>query len=106
MLKTTLHCGASVGAGSTCALSPPCGQHQKLDEYGWSVHRPHTIIGYAVGNAMNMGTTLAVYATLCKELGKPMVFPGSSVQWKSLTDMTDARLLAKQLVWAATTPAA
>jgi nucleoside-diphosphate-sugar epimerase len=55
---------------------------------------------------MNMGTTLAVYATLCKELGKPMVFPGSSVQWKSLTDMTDARLLAKQLVWAATTPAA
>lgn len=76
------------------------------DGYGWSVHRPHTIIGYAVGNAMNMGTTLAVYATLCKELGKPMVFPGSSVQWKSLTDMTDARLLAKQLVWAATTPAA
>jgi hypothetical protein len=76
------------------------------DGYGWSVHRPHTIIGYAVGNAMNIGTTLAVYATLCKELRKPMVFPGSSVQWKSLTDMTDARLLAKQLVWAATTPAA
>jgi nucleoside-diphosphate-sugar epimerase len=76
------------------------------DGYGWSVHRPHTIIGYAVGNAMNMGTTLAVYATLCKELRKPMVFPGSSVQWRSLTDMTDARLLAKQLVWATTTPAA
>jgi hypothetical protein len=53
-----------------------------------------------------MGTTLAVYATICKELGKPMVFPGSSVQWNSLTDMTDARLLAKHLVWAATTPVA
>jgi nucleoside-diphosphate-sugar epimerase len=76
------------------------------DGYGWSIHRPHTIIGYAVGNAMNMGTTLAVYATICKALGKPMRFPGSSVQWKSLTDMTDARLLAKQLTWAATTPAA
>jgi nucleoside-diphosphate-sugar epimerase len=76
------------------------------DGYGWSVHRPHTIIGYAVGNAMNMGTTLAAYATLCKELGKPMVFPGSSVQWKSLTDMTDARLLAKHQLWAANTPAA
>ena len=25
------------------------------DGFGWSVHRPHTIIGYAVGNAMNMG---------------------------------------------------
>jgi nucleoside-diphosphate-sugar epimerase len=76
------------------------------DGYGWSIHRPHTIIGYAVGNAMNMGTTLAVYVSICKELGKPMQFPGSSVQWNSLTDMTDARLLARHLLWAATTPAA
>ena len=35
-----------------------------------------------------------------------MLFPGSAVQWKSLTDITDARILAKQLLWAATTPAA
>jgi nucleoside-diphosphate-sugar epimerase len=76
------------------------------DGYGWSIHRPHTIIGHAVGNAMNMGTTLAVDASICKELGKPMRFPGSSVQWNSLTDMTDARLLAKHLLWAATTTAA
>jgi nucleoside-diphosphate-sugar epimerase len=76
------------------------------DGYGWSIHRPHTIIGYAVGNAMNMGTTLAVYASICKEMGKPMQFPGSSVQWNGLTDMTDARLLARHLLWAATTPAA
>ena len=70
--------------------------------YTWSVHRPHTIIGYAVGNAMNMGTTLAVYATLCKQTNTPFVFPGSAAQWNSLTDMTDARLLARQLEWAAT----
>jgi nucleoside-diphosphate-sugar epimerase len=76
------------------------------DDYGWSIHRPHTIVGYAIGNAMNMGTTLAVYASLCKELGKPMQFPGSSVQWNRLTDMTDARLLAKHLLWVANTPAA
>jgi nucleoside-diphosphate-sugar epimerase len=74
--------------------------------FGWSVHRPHTIIGKAVGNAMNMGTTLAVYASICHETGRPFRFPGSAVQWNGLTDMTDARLLARQLVWAATTPAA
>jgi nucleoside-diphosphate-sugar epimerase len=74
--------------------------------YTWSVHRPHTIIGFAVGNAMNMGTTLAVYATLCKHTGAPFIFPGSSTQWNSLTDMTDARLLALQLEWAATAEAA
>ncbi|MEN5018507.1 SDR family oxidoreductase [Erwinia sp. Eh17-17] len=78
------------------------------EKYGcsWSVHRPHTVIGFAVGNAMNMGQTLAVYATLCKQNGQPFVFPGSKAQWEGVTDMTDARLLADQLIWAATTPAA
>jgi nucleoside-diphosphate-sugar epimerase len=76
------------------------------DGFGWSVHRPHTIIGYAIGNAMNMGITLAVYATICRETGRPFLFPGSAVQWNGLTDMTDARLLAGHLEWAATTEAA
>jgi nucleoside-diphosphate-sugar epimerase len=74
--------------------------------FDWSVHRPHTIIGYALGNAMNMGQTLAVYATLCKETGAPFVFPGSAAQWNGLTDMTDARLLARHLEWASTSPRA
>ena len=74
--------------------------------FGWSVHRPHTIIGYAVGNAMNMGVTLAVYASICRETGRPFQFPGSAVQWSSLVDMTDARLLARHLLWASTTAAA
>ena len=70
--------------------------------FTWSVHRPHTIIGYALGNAMNMGVTLAVYASLCRATGMSFVFPGSAVQWNSLTDMTDARLLASHLAWAST----
>ena len=76
------------------------------DGFTWSVHRPHTIIGKAVGAAMNMGTTLAVYATICKVTGRPFRFPGVGVQWNSLTDMTDARLLGRHMLWAATTPAA
>jgi nucleoside-diphosphate-sugar epimerase len=74
--------------------------------FGWSIHRPHTVIGYAIGNAMNMGVTLAVYATICRELGRPFVFPGSPEQWNHLVDITDSRILAEQLEWAATTPAA
>jgi nucleoside-diphosphate-sugar epimerase len=76
------------------------------DGFTWSVHRPHTIIGYAIGNAMNMGVTLATYASICREIGRPFLFPGSAMQWNSLTDMTDARLLARHLQWASTTPAA
>jgi nucleoside-diphosphate-sugar epimerase len=76
------------------------------DGFSWSVHRPHTVIGKAVGNAMNMGTTLAVYATLCGETGRAFRFPGSAAQWSGLTDMTDAGQLARHLLWAAETPAA
>lgn len=77
-----------------------------LFPFTWSVHRPHTVIGKAIGNAMNMGTTLAVYATLCRETGRPFAFPGSAAQWSELTDMTDAGQLARQLLWAAETEAA
>jgi len=76
------------------------------DGFTWNVHRPHTVIGVAVGNAMNMATTLAVYASICKATGRPFRFPGSAAQWHGLTDMTDARQLARQLLWASTTPAA
>ena len=73
--------------------------------FSWSVHRSHTIIGYAVGNAMNMGMTLAVQASLCRARGMPFVFPGNEVQWNGLTDMTDAGLLARHMSWTAQTEA-
>jgi nucleoside-diphosphate-sugar epimerase len=76
------------------------------DGFTWSIHRPHTVIGYAVGNMMNMGTTLAVYASICKESGMPFHFPGSAAQWNGISDVTDARILGEHLIWAATTDGA
>lgn len=70
--------------------------------FTWSVHRAHTIFGFATGNAMNMALTLSVYATLCKKLGQPFIFPGSEEQWNFVTDVTDADLLGEQLIWAST----
>jgi hypothetical protein len=74
--------------------------------FTWSVHRPHTVIGHAIGNLMNMGVTLAVYGTICRETGRPFVFPGSPEQYEAATDVTDSRILARHLEWAATNPAA
>lgn len=76
------------------------------DAFTWSIHRPHTVIGHAVGNLMNMGTTLAVYASICKETGRKLIWPGSEAQWNGVSDVTDATILAKQLVWASTTDSA
>lgn len=74
--------------------------------FSWSVHRPNTVIGYAIGNAMNMGISLAVYATICKENGRPFLFPGSPTIYNGVCDLTDARIVAKQLHWAGITEGA
>ena len=74
--------------------------------FNWSVHRPHTMIGLAIGNAMNMAMTLAVYASICRETGRAFVFPASPGQYNAIADVTDAGILAEQLHWAATTPEA
>ena len=52
---------------------------------------------------MNMATVIAVYAVLCKEMGLPFRFPGSSKAYSILMEMTDAELLAKAIVWAGVT---
>lgn len=76
------------------------------DGFTWSIHRPHTVVGYAIGNLMNIATTLAVYASICKETGRKFIWPGSEAQWNGVSDVTDARILAAQLVWASTTESA
>lgn len=76
------------------------------DGFTWNVHRPHTVIGKTIGNAMNMGTTLAIYASICKKEGLPFIWPGSDAQWNGISDVTDAKILAEQIIWAATTPQA
>ena len=67
---------------------------------GWSVHRPSTILGFHHSNAMNMTSTLAVYATICKATGQPFIFPGQPAAYRAILDATDARVLAEQCAWA------
>ncbi|MCI2237752.1 SDR family oxidoreductase [Paenibacillus sp. TRM 82003] len=74
--------------------------------FTWSVHRAHTVIGHAVGNAMNIVSTLGAYAAIVRESGRPFTFPGSLAQWNGVVDLTDAAQLADHQAWAATTPAA
>lgn len=82
--------------------------YSRADDRGfsWSVARPNTVVGYGGGEGMNMGLTLALYATLCKHTGRPFVFPGGPEQYYGLSDISDARLLACHLVWEATEPGA
>lgn len=69
----------------------------------WSVHRPGIIFGQSARSFINAIGSLAVYATLCKFLALPFVFPGSRACWEeAYMDASDAELVAEQQVWAAT----
>ncbi len=68
--------------------------------WSWTALRPSTICGFASGNPMNLATVIAVYASLCSEMGLPLRFPGSRTAYGMLMEMTDAELLAKAMLWA------
>lgn len=71
-------------------------------DWTWSAIRPSVVWGFALGNPMNLAMVIAVYAAMSKELGLPLRFPGKPGAYDSLLEMTDAGLLARATVWAAT----
>ncbi|WP_022826391.1 SDR family oxidoreductase [Hymenobacter norwichensis] len=72
--------------------------------WNWSAIRPSVVGGFALGNPMNLALVIAVYAAISKELGLPLRFPGKPGAYDKLLEMTDAGLLARATVWAATEP--
>ena len=68
--------------------------------------RPEGVVGYAVGNPMNLLMVVAVYASICRELGQPLRFPGTVAAYDALYQVTDAELLARATVWSGSEPRA
>lgn len=79
---------------------------QEDKSWNWSAIRPSVVGGFAPGNPLNLISLIAVYASVSKELNVPFRFPGKPGAYHPLIELTDADLLAKATVWAATTPAA
>jgi nucleoside-diphosphate-sugar epimerase len=72
----------------------------------FTILRPEAVCGFAVGNPMNLLMVIAVYATLSKELGLPLRFPGPIAAYQALYQVTSAEILAQATDWAGLTPAA
>jgi nucleoside-diphosphate-sugar epimerase len=77
--------------------------HRSGKEWNYTILRPQTVFGLAVGGPLNMITVVGVYAAISREYGMPLRFPGIPGR---VTEATDARLLAKATIWAGTTEAA
>jgi nucleoside-diphosphate-sugar epimerase len=79
---------------------------QRGKSWTWSALRPSVVCGVALGIPMNLAMVIAVYATISRHLGVPLRFPGAPGAYNTLIEMTDAGLLARAMVWAATAPGA
>ncbi|HET6159317.1 MAG TPA: SDR family oxidoreductase [Dongiaceae bacterium] len=77
-------------------------ERQKGKAWSWSAIRPSVVCGFALGNPMNLAMVIAIYAAISKELGLPLRFPGKPGAYDRLLEMTDAGLLARATIWAAT----
>ncbi len=76
-------------------------------EFGFSILRPDVVVGDVAGNPMNIAMVIGVFATLCKATGTPFRFPGPGQVYDGvLAQFTDARLLGRASLWAATDEAA
>jgi nucleoside-diphosphate-sugar epimerase len=75
-------------------------QHGK--RWSWSASRPNVISDFAPGRARNLVTILGAYAAICRELGVPLDFPDKPGAYTTLTELTDARHLARAMLWMAT----
>jgi len=65
----------------------------------YSIGRPPCIIGFTLDNPMNFGTSLAIYAVIMKELGEPLIFPGSEKAFHCLREFVDVGLLCRFMLY-------
>ena len=79
---------------------------QRGKAWTWSAVRPHAVCGFSVGSPMNLALALAVYGTLCRDLGLPFSHPGPAANFRALYQLTDSGLLARAITWMATNPQA
>jgi len=75
--------------------------HQKYSVGNWhySIGRPPCIIGFCPKTIMSFGVSLAIYASILKELGKPLLYFGSATSFDRLREYVDNKLLAKFIMW-------
>jgi nucleoside-diphosphate-sugar epimerase len=82
-----------------------CQEHKKE----WTVTYPNDVIGFAVGNYMNLATAIALYALVSNELDSNkdgLVFPGSPSFYTKFDCFTSSKLHAQFCAWAALEPRA
>ena len=77
-------------------------ERQQGRSWSWSACRPHFIYDFAPERPRNMVSAIGMWAAMCAQHGLRFDFPGTHASFNALTEVTDATLLARAMVWMAT----
>lgn len=74
----------------------------------WVATYPNDVIGFAMGNFMNLSSAIALYTLVSKELSgnEGLTFPGSPAFYTKFDSFTSSKLHAEFCAWAALEPRA
>ncbi len=73
--------------------------------WSWSASRPNSLLHFSPDIGRNLVSSIGSYAAICRELGRPLEFPGVAGAWDSATQLTTLPLLARGIAWCSTDPA-
>lgn len=74
-------------------------QYSETSGCGWNIAMPGPITGAVPDAAMNYAFPLAVYASICRRLKKPLEFPGDEASWQMHQSMSYAKMNAYLEEW-------
>lgn len=77
-------------------------EKQANSHWHWTILRPQILFGDSLSSQISVVPAIGVYASLLKQAGEPLYFPGGG-SW--IGEAVDADLFARACEWAAETPA-
>lgn len=80
-------------------------ERSKVRPWTWSTSRPHIFCDDSPGTPRNLPLLIAVYASVLREAGEPLYFPGTEASYRARTQFTDLSMLSRMIEWMAITPA-
>ena len=78
---------------------------QQGKKWNWTTSRPQAVCDTDPTIVRNIARLIAVYAAISRELGMALHFPGKTLAYTSIYQVTDARQLARALIWISEDPA-
>ncbi|UJR32523.1 hypothetical protein I4U23_019985 [Adineta vaga] len=77
-------------------------EYATKNKWNYSITRPNLIIGVSKGNMLNFAISLAIYASVQKEKGEPLLFPGNELAWDVVLDHSSSSNNSHFQLWAST----